>query len=98
MRCLRAFRTGLSLEKRKLTRKIVISGLAAAGLTFAGLVPAFAQGTKDQTSSSTQTSSTTRSGTSTNGGSDSMGGAFRGTGVPTYGTSSGMGSTKSQRH
>jgi hypothetical protein len=79
-------------------RNVVISGLAVAGLTFATLVPALAQGTKDQTSSSTQTSSATRSGAATNGSSDSMGGAFRGTGTPTYGTSPGMGSTKNQRH
>jgi hypothetical protein len=77
-------------------RKIVICGVAVAGLTFGGLSAALAQGTKDQAPSS-QTSSATRSGTGTNTSSDSMGGAFRGTGTPTYGTSPGMGSTKTQR-
>jgi len=57
---------------------------------------ASAQGTKDR-SSGTQTGSSTRGGVGTNSSPDSMGGAFKGTGTPTYGTSSGMGSAKKSR-
>lgn len=62
----------------------------------AGNAPASAQGTKDRVSG-TQTSSTIRSGVSTTSSPDSMGGAFKGTGMPTYGTSPGMGSAKKAR-
>ncbi|QAU48776.1 hypothetical protein EAS56_26495 [Bradyrhizobium guangzhouense] len=55
-----------------------------------------AQGTKDR-GSGTQSGSTIRSGGSTNSSPDSMGGAFKGTGMPTYGTSPGMGSPKKRR-
>lgn len=58
-----------------------------------GSSAASAQGTKDRPSG-THPASATRSGTGTNSGSNSMGGAFKGTGTPNYGTSSGMGSQK----
>ncbi len=63
----------------------------------AGNASASAQGTKDR-NSGTQTSSSVRGGVGTNSSPDSMGGAFKGTGTPTYGTSSGMGSAKKSRH
>lgn len=63
----------------------------------AGDVAASAQGTKDR-ASGTRMGSTIRSGVSTNSSPDSMGGAFKGTGMPTYGTSPGMGSPRKQRH
>jgi len=61
-----------------------------------GNAAASAQGTKDR-NSGTQTPSSVRGGVGTNSSPDSMGGAFKGTGTPTYGTSSGMGSAKKSR-
>jgi len=63
---------------------------------------ASAQGTKDPSNgsnSATNSTRTTGSGVSTNETRDSMGGAFKGTGMPNWGTSPGMGSdTKSRRN
>jgi hypothetical protein len=70
---------------------VVVGGLVM------GPVAALAQGTKDKSPGS-QSSSGTRSGVGTNTSPDSIGGAFKGTGMPTYGTSSGMGDPKKQRN
>lgn len=51
-----------------------------------------AQGTKDAQTGAPSTATNVNRGTGTTGPSDPMGGAMRGTGVPTYGTSNGMGS------
>jgi type IV secretory pathway TrbL component len=75
------------------TNRVLIVVLVAV---VAGDAAASAQGTKDR-ASGTQTGSASRSGISTSSHPDSMGGAFKGTGMPTYGTSPGMGSPKKPR-
>jgi hypothetical protein len=73
--------------------------LVAAMALMAVSSNANAQGTREsqQTGSPAVGSNNTNRGTGTGSQSDPMGGAMRGTGVPTYGTSPGMGSDSRAR-
>lgn len=71
--------------------------LLVAGAQLVGIVRCAAQGTKDR-NASYQGSATSKGGVGTNRSPDTMGGAFKVTGMPTYGTSPGMGSAKRPRN